>query len=254
MFVQNINPVLFNIGLFEIRYYGLIFALAFIAGHFFLKHLVKLKKLKLTDDDIAEYLVYLIIGSVLGARLFEILIYEPRYYFSNPFEMIAVWHGGLSVHGGIIGALIAGYFFTKKKKVSFWKIADITVIPLAFGLIFGRIANFTNSEFVGKITDVPWAVKFMKVDPDNFRHPVQLYEALKNALIFSFLWIKKGEKHKDGYFFWIFVLLYSILRFFIEFYKEWDLYYFDLAIPQIISIIFIIISLFMLFRLKKSMK
>ncbi len=255
MFIQNIDPVLIRIGVFEIRYYGIIFALGFIAAYFFLKHLSKQKKMNLSNDDIADYLTYLIIGVVLGARLFEVLVYEPAYYFANPSQIIAVWKGGLSIHGGIIGALIGGYFFSrkkdmKKKKVSFWKLADISMIPLAFGLIFGRIANFTNSEFVGRITDVFWAVKFMQVDEEHFRHPVQIYEAIKNAVIFTILWTKKEEKHKDGYFFWLFMLLYSTLRFFIEFYKEWDIYYFGLNIPQLISIPIIIISIYQLHKRK----
>lgn len=255
MFIQNIDPVLFRVGIIEIRYYGIIFALGFIAAYFFLQRLARKKKMGLSSDDIADYLTYLIIGSVIGARLLEVLVYEQSYYLSNPSQIIAVWKGGLSIHGGIIGAMIAGYFFSrkediKKKKITFWKLADITMIPLAFGLIFGRIANFTNSEFIGKITDMPWAVKFMRVDPDNFRHPVQIYEAIKNAAIFAILLMTEEKKHKDGYLFWLFLFLYSMLRFFIEFYKEWDAYYFGLSISQIISIQLIILAGIMLHKRK----
>lgn len=267
MFIQNIDPVLFHIGVFEIRYYGLVFAIGFLAAYFFLKFLARKNNMGLTDDDIADYLTHIIIGVVIGARLFEVLIYESAYYLANPGQIIAVWQGGLSIHGGIVGALIGGYFFTrrkeiKKKKISFWKLADITMIPLAFGLIFGRLANFTNSEFIGRITDVPWAVKFMRADPNNFRHPVQVYEAIKNLFIFIILWLgmvvagwsgkdKKestARKHKDGHFFWQFIFLYSTIRFFLEYFKEWDVYTFGLSTPQLISIPLIILSAIMLYK------
>ncbi len=250
MFIQNIDPVLLEFGQFEIRYYGIIFALGFVAAYFFLNHLSKERKLGLSKDDVSDYLLYLIIGAVLGSRLFHIFVYEPGHYLSNPEEILAVWRGGLSIHGGVIGALLAGYIFTRKKKVDFWKLADATVIPLSFGLIFGRIANFTNSEFVGKITDVPWAVKFMQADPENFRHPVQLYEAAKNAVIFTILWTFRGHKRKDGFYFWLFVFLYSSIRFFLEFFKEWDAYYLGLSIPQLISVPLAILAGYMFFRKK----
>lgn len=220
MFYDNIDPVLFNIGPFEIRYYGIIYALGFIIAYFFIYYLAKERKLSLSRDDVADLIFYLIIGTVVGARLFEVLIYNPIYYFNNPSEIIALWHGGLSFHGGLIGASLAAYLYCRKKKIGFYDIADIAVIPLAIGLFMGRIANFLNSELVGRITNVPWCVKFKMYE--GCRHPSQLYESAKNLLIFGVLWWLKDKKLKKGVMFWSFVLMYSALRFFIEFVREPD--------------------------------
>src|SRR3989338_5853324 len=129
MFIHNIDPVLLRLGPFEIRYYGLFYVIGFIIAYFMLNHLAKKKELSLSKDDIADFLLYIILGTVLGARVFYIIFYNLPFYLSNPFEMLAVWHGGLSFHGGFIGAAIAGFYFCKKKKIGFYEIVDITVMP-----------------------------------------------------------------------------------------------------------------------------
>lgn len=218
MFYNNINPTLFNIGPFEIRYYGIIYALGFLIAYFFIYYLAKKRNLNLTKDDVADFIFYLIIGTVIGARLFEIIFYEPKYYFSNPLEMLAIWHGGLSFHGGLVGAAIASYLYCAKKKIQFYDLADIVVIPLVLALFLGRIANFINGELVGRITNLPWCVKFR--DYEGCRHPSQIYESLKNLVIFFVLWSIKDKKMKKGLMFWSFVVMYSSLRFLIEFAKD----------------------------------
>ena len=194
MFIHNIDPVLLRFGPFEIRYYGLFFVLGFVIAYFMLNYLAKRKKIGLTKDDVADYLLYIIIGTVLGARIFYVFAYNFPFYLQNPFEIIAIWHGGLSFHGGFIGAVIASLLFCRKKKIDFYTIADITVIPLALGLALGRLGNFTNGELYGRITDVPWAVQFPSAD--GFRHPSQIYEALKNLMIFFTLWSIKDKEIK----------------------------------------------------------
>src|SRR3989344_8304420 len=123
MFIHNINPVLVSIFSLEIRYYGLIYVLGFLLTLFIL--MKSRNKLKLTKDDIYDYLFYLIIFTVIGARIFEILFYEPLFYFNNPLEMLMIWHGGLSFHGGLFGVIILTYIFAKKKKLHFYDISDI---------------------------------------------------------------------------------------------------------------------------------
>src|SRR3989344_9158447 len=134
MFYHNINPVLLKIGPFEIRYYGIIFVLGFVIAYFMLIHLAKKRELRLTKDDISDFLLYEIIGVVLGARLFYVLIYNLKFYLANPLNIFAVWQGGLSFHGGLLGAVIAGILFCRKKKIDFYELADIVVMPLALGL------------------------------------------------------------------------------------------------------------------------
>ncbi len=203
MFYNHINPTLLRLGPFEIRYYGVIFVLGFVIEYFLINYLAKERKLKLTKNDVADFLFYMVIGVIIGARLAIVLVADPKYYFSNPFEIIAIWHGGLSFHGGLIGAVIAGLIFAKKKKIDFYDLADIVVIPLALSLVFGRIANFLNSELYGRITNVPWAVNFNNEVVNGkfiFRHPSQLYESFKNLLIFFVLWFLRNKKLPKGFY------------------------------------------------------
>ena len=254
MFMHNINPVLLRLGPFEIRYYGLFYVLGFVMAYFIIDYLAKKKKISLSKDDIADFLLYIIVGTVLGARIFYIIFYNLPFYLSNPFEMLAVWHGGLSFHGGLIGSVIAGFYFCKRKKIDFYEIADITVIPLALGLALGRIGNFINGELYGRITDVPWAVKFP--DAEGFRHPSQIYESFKNLLIFSTLWIIKDKKLPRGFIFWLFVVMYSALRFIVEFTREPDeqlgFIIGFLTMGQILSIIMFAIGLFFIYKVSRK--
>ena len=254
MFYNNINPTLLKLGPFEIRYYGIIFVLGFIIAYFFINYLSKQRNLKLTKDDILDLLFYLIIGGVVGARLFEIIFYNPAYYFKNPFEMIAIWHGGLSFHGGLIGAIIAAYLYCRKKKIEFYDLADIVVIPLAFGLFLGRIGNFINGELVGRITNLPWCVKFRNYQ--GCRHPSQIYESFKNLVIFSILLLIKNKKLKKGILFWSFIIMYSTFRFFIEFVKDPGEIGFILGLTmgQWLNIVMFIIGLFFFIKINKQVQ
>ena len=251
MFIHNIDPVLVSIGPFEIRYYGLFFVIGFVLGYFLLVYLAKRRELSLTKDDIADLLLYIIVGTVLGARIFYVIIYNLPFYLSNPFEIIAIWHGGLSFHGGLIGAAIAAFYFTKRKNIEFYEIADISVIPLALGLALGRLGNFTNGELYGRITNVPWSFKFP--DAEGFRHPSQIYASLKNLLIFFTLWIIKDKKLPKGFMFWLFVIMYSILRFVVEFFRQPDeqlgFIIGFLTMGQILSIVMFLVGIFFIYRI-----
>jgi len=234
MFYHNINPTLITLGPLEIRYYGLIFALAFLIAYFFLKK-HKFKK----QDHLESLIIYLIIGVIIGSRLFEVIFYNLPYYLTNPIKIIAIWQGGLSFHGGITGAAIALYLFTRKYKYNFLKLADLIAIPAALALCFGRIANFINAELYGRVTSIPWAVKFPNAE--GFRHPSQLYEATKNLLIFFILLFK--NKNKPGNTFALFLILYSTLRFFIEFVREPQILIGPLTMGQLLSIPLFIIGI-----------
>ncbi len=249
MFVHNIDPTIANFGFFELRWYGVIYAISFIIGYFMVKHLVKQKGIRLSEDDISDLLLYQIIGIVVGSRLGSVLSNLP-YYAHNPLEIFAVWHGGMAFHGGLIGALIAGYFFARKKKVDILELADIVVIPVTLGLALGRIGNFINGEFYGTVTSLPWGVTFQNVE--GVRHPVQLYESAKNIFIFSILWFLKDKNLKKGTLFWTFILLYGLLRFIIEFYKDLPLFMFNLTWGQVWCVPMVVVGAVMLFRLKQT--
>ena len=195
-------------------------------------------------------------GAVLGARIFYVFVYNLPFYLSNPFEIIAVWHGGLSFHGGIIGAVIAGIYFTKRKKIDFYELADIVVIPLALGLALGRLGNFINGELYGRIADVPWAVKFP--DAEGFRHPSQIYASFKDWLIFFTLWVIKDKNLPKGFMFWLFVVMYSTLRFIVGFFRAPDpqlgFILGPLTMGQILSIIMFFVGIFFINRVYKKNK
>lgn len=241
------NPVLFNLGPIEIRCYGILFALAFLTGYLILRKLAREKGIN--DDLIDSYFIYLLIFMVIGARLFEILFYEPAYYLSNPIKIFYLWEGGLASHGAILAAIIVTYFFTKKHKMHFYDLADLAVIPCALGAAFVRAGNFINGELVGKITTFPTAVKFGNYE--GLRHPVQLYEAFANILIFAALYNLKKLNLKKGTLFWLFILSYSVFRLIIDFFKDIAIFA-GLTIAQWASIILIIISIIFLIRIKKK--
>ena len=220
MFISYINPVLAKIGPLEIRYYGIIYAIGLVITYFFLNYLAKQRKLGIKKQEIADYLFYSIIGLIVGARIFYILFYNLSYYAANPSKLFAVWEGGLSWHGGLAGLVVVTIIFCRVKKWNFWEISDLMVIPISVCLMLGRIGNFLNSELYGRLSNVPWAVKFP--DVEGFRHPSQLYESFKNLVIFSVLWNIKDKKLPKGVLFSWFLVLFSGLRFLIEFFRQPD--------------------------------
>ncbi len=220
MFLSNIDPVLLRLGQFEIRYYGLIYVIGLVITYFFLTYLAKQRKMPLKKEDILDLLFYGIISIIIGARLFYVLFYNIPYFASEPLKILAIWKGGLSFHGGLVGIIFAGWWFCRRKKVDFWEMADLVVIPVSVSLMLGRIGNFLNSELYGRLSNVPWAVKFEGVE--GFRHPSQLYESFKNLIIFSVLWNVKDKKQPHGVMFSYFLMMYSSFRFVIEFFRQPD--------------------------------
>ena len=235
------DPVLVNIFGLEIRWYGLLMMLGFIFGYFIL--------LKIRGDvskvKIEEYLLYMLVGIILGARLGEIILYEPLYYLSNPLKIFYVWEGGLASHGALIGGILANYLFCKKNNYSFYKMADKAVIPIAFGAMFVRIGNFINAELWGRISNSVFSVNVN----GEMRHPSQLYEAFKNLLIFGILLFLNRIKRKEGYMFWMFIFLFGVFRFIVEFWKDWSTYL-GLTPGQWYSLPLILFGFFLYFSIK----
>lgn len=259
MFFHNLNPILFEVGPFEVRYYGLFYALGFIIAYLMLPYLAKLKNINLSKDDAGDFILYLLVGVVLGARLAYVIFYNPFFYLNNAAEIIKLWHGGLSFHGGFLGAILAAYIFCKKRKIEFYDIADITVVPVALALALGRIGNFINAELYGRITDASWCIDYSKNQyvqdlPSGCRHPSQIYESLKNFFIFAALWFIKGKKLPKGFMFWSFVALYGLLRTIAEFFRQPDeqigfiLNYFTMG--QLLSFPLFLLGIYMVYKNK----
>lgn len=255
MIIHKINPVLLQIGPLEIRYYGLFYILGAIITFFILNYLVKKKQINLTKDDIFDFTIYELLGVFLGARILYFIFYNFSALTQNFLELFMVWHGGMSMHGGLIGAIMAGYIFSKKKNLNFWELADLIVIPLALALAFGRVANFINGEIYGKVWNGFACIDYSQNPHLNYfpkfcRYPVQLIESIKNFFIFLVLWYFKDKKLQKGTLFWLFIFLYGLLRFLVEFIRNQNeayiLDYFSRA--QILSLIMVITGVIMLYR------
>ena len=245
-----INPIAFHIGSLEIRWYGIIFALAFLIGIFMAARLAK--KRNISADTIYDFSIWLILGSVIGARIGHVFFYNWSYYIKHLNEIISIWNGGVSLYGGILGAVIVALIYCKIKKMEFYDLGDIFVIPLAFGTIFGRIGNFINQELYGKITTLPWGVKF-----DNavgIRHPTQIYESIGNLIVFLILIFMWRKNVKKGTIFWSYLSIYSLIRFLAEFLREDKIIAIGLTLTQLIIVPIFIVSLFFLYKINKKQK
>ena len=257
MFINNFDPVAFQIMSFEIRWYSLAYIAGIIIGW------LLCKKILIQKSDINEkfddYITYLVIGMIIGGRLGYIIFYNFSYYINNFFDIFKVWEGGMSFHGGLIGIIVASILFTKKHNQDSFLYMDLVSLVAPIGIFFGRLANFINSELYGTPTDIPWAVTFIQVD-NLSRHPSQLYEAiLEGVILFIILMYFKNKDYlkKPGLISGLFLIFYSLFRFFIEFVRVPDeqLGYliFELSMGQIISLIFFVIGI-ILFYFKNENK
>ncbi|MFH1054044.1 MAG: prolipoprotein diacylglyceryl transferase [Candidatus Woesearchaeota archaeon] len=262
MFIHNINPILLKLGPFQIRYYGLFIVIGVLLIYFIMLYLAKKRIPNVDKEDLSDLIIYSVIGALVISRIFYCLVYNFPYYFSNPIKVFYIWEGGLSFHGGLLGGIIVGYIMSKIKKIDPLDIADMAVIPAALALVFGRLANFLNSELVGTITNLPWGVNFNNETNSLgelvYRHPSQLYESLKNLFIFIVLWNVKDRKFPKGTIFGLFVIIYSTLRFFIEFARSPDpqigYLWLGLTLGQIINIVMFICGLIFLIYIFKKKK
>ena len=249
MFINDFDPVAFNIFSLEIRWYSLSYILGIIFGWFYCKKILINDGVykKLFDD----YIFFLVIGIIFGGRLGYALIYNFTYFIYNPIEIFKIWQGGMSFHGAVIGIILATYIFARKKRVSTFYFLDLVALSAPIGIFFGRISNFINSELYGRQTDFFISVKFVFVDNLN-RHPSQIYEAiLEGLLLFVILNYFISRKNRmDGYFSALFLIFYSIFRFLIEFIREPDahigLLFLNLSMGQIISILTLILGIVLL--------
>ncbi len=243
-----INSVALTIGKLSINWYGIIFALSFLIA---IPISVKLAKQRnITKQHIYDYFLYLIPSSVIGARLLAVIL-NFHLYQDNLLKILYIWEGGMAFHGGLIGAIIGTHFFCKKYKIHFYDIADVIVIPLALGIAVGRIGNFINQEFPGRPTNLPWGITYDNIQ--GKRHPSQIYESIKNFIIFLILLnFYKIKNLKKGTIFWFFIFLYSLFRFFVEFVKDQQLLFLNLTYGQLISIPLLILAIIMLTKIGKK--
>jgi len=218
----NINPILIELGPFRLSWYGLMYVFGFVASYLLVKYQMKQKDFGISKLEVENLYFYLILGLVIGARLGYVLFYDLKMYLENPFEIVAIWHGGMSFHGGLIGVLMVGIVFCWKNKKSFWNVSDLIIVTAPIGLGLGRVGNFINGELYGRVTQVPWGMIFPKGGPLP-RHPSQLYEsALEGGLLFLILWFLRDRRLPAGGLLAVFLFFYGAFRFFVEFFREPD--------------------------------
>jgi phosphatidylglycerol:prolipoprotein diacylglycerol transferase len=251
MFINNFDPIAFEILSFEVRWYSLAYIAGIILGWMYCKKkLIEDKYILSVFDD---FVTYLIIGVILGGRLGYALFYNLKYYLENPFEILMVWNGGMSFHGGLIGVIIASQLFSNKHKVNQFIFLDLVALSAPIGIFFGRIANFINSELIGTATNLPWSVKFILID-NTKRHPSQLYEAFFEGIILFLLlrhFFRKDYLEIPGKISALFLIFYSFFRFFSEFFRSPDpqigYLILNLTLGQLLSVLFLMTGTLLLY-------
>ena len=264
----NVDPEIFSIGNLSIRWYGLLFASAFLSGYIILNRYLKTERL--SSEKLDELLIYVAVGTVLGARIGHCFFYEPEYFLKNPIEIFKIWKGGLASHGAAVGILLSLWLYVRKNKLSFLWLIDRVVIVVALGGAFIRLGNLFNSEIYGLPTDLAWGFEFLRdklydsstgaLLPVVARHPTQLYEAISYLLIFFGLFQFYRRRHtrvRDGFIFGVFMIALFTARFIIEYVKN-DQVAFEAGMSfnmgQLLSLPFILAGIGMIIWTKQRPK
>jgi phosphatidylglycerol:prolipoprotein diacylglycerol transferase len=235
----GIHPVALEFGWFELRWYSLAYLAGILLGWWYLLRLLAQPGAPMAKRHADDLVFYATLGIILGGRLGYVLFYRPLHYLQNPIEIPQLWDGGMSFHGGVLGVTLGIVWMARRHGLDWLRIHDYVAVCVPFGLFFGRLANFVNSELWGRPSDVPWAVRFCEnLNFDNCvsgppRHPSQLYEAgLEGIVLFALLWIllwKTDARYRRGLLVGAFLLGYGLARFFVEFYREADAHLVELA-------------------------
>ncbi len=254
----DIDPILIRLGPIQVSWYGMMYIFGFLASYLLVRYQMKKKDFGITRLELENLYFYLIVGLIIGARLGYVLFYDLKSYLANPLEIIALWHGGMSFHGGLMGVLIVGIFFARRNKKSFWRMVDLIIPTVPIGLGLGRIGNFINGELYGRVSNLPWAMIFPKGGPLP-RHPSQLYEsALEGGALFLILWLLKDRKLPQGGLLALFLSFYGAFRFFVEFFREPDAHlgfiWGPLTMGQILTSFMIVGGIILFIYLKKREK
>ena len=247
----NINPVAFHLGTLDIHWYGISYLLGFI-GAYLVSICRRKKQNKPWDNEqISDLLFYVAVGIIFGGRIGYVLFYQPIAIVENPLTLLTFWVMGRSFHGGLLGVLCAVFIYSKIHKRSFLEVTDFIAPVVPIGLGFGRLGNFINGELWGRVTDLPWAMVFPYAGSQP-RHPSQLYEfLLEGVLLFLVLVIYAKRPRRLGNVSALFLILYGVFRFMVEFVREPDLSYgfiaFDLlTMGQLLSLPMVLIGMFLI--------
>jgi len=258
----NINPVAFQIGIFSVRWYGLTYLIGALLVYLQLASRRSRARTGITVDQAQEFVVYAMIGVVLGGRLFFLLAdvltsqsaggHPVSYYLQNPLEIIAIWHGGMAFHGGLIGAIVGIVLFLRRNKLPFYPVADEAALWMPVAIALTRCANFINGELPGRVTDSP--VGFIFPNVAGYRYPSQLFEAIGMLVVVLPLlwWLHGGVRRREGQVFWTFIAGYGLVRTIVEFYREPGIVLLGLTGAQYLCIAMLILGVVMLWRIAQA--
>lgn len=219
------DPVAFSIGPLAIRWYGLMYLVAFAQFLLLGRWLIKQRATRMTIEQLDDLLFYGMLGVIIGGRLGQVLFYEPAYYLANPLEIVAVWKGGMSFHGGFLGVLAAMTLWARKHEKAWLEVTDFIAPLIPLGLAAGRLGNFINGELWGRVADpsLPWAMVFPQAGDMEPRHPSQLYHVgLEGLALFVVLWLYSRQPRPRGAVSGVFLIGYGSFRFITEFFREPD--------------------------------
>jgi phosphatidylglycerol:prolipoprotein diacylglycerol transferase len=228
----GLSPVALDLGIFELRWYSLAYLAGIFIGYWYVLKLLKEPGAPMARRHADDLVFYAALGIILGGRIGYVLFYNLSYYLENPIDILKLWDGGMSFHGGVIGTTLGILYLARKEKLPWLRIHDYVACCVPIGLFFGRLANFVNHELWGSETNVGWAVRFPEIAPTGAtilgepRHPTQLYEAgLEGVVLFAILWWmfwKTDARYQPGRLVGAFIFFYGIFRFMVEFVREPD--------------------------------
>lgn len=241
------KPVLFKVGPLAINSWGILVGLGILAGIALARK--RAREMRVEYEHVLDLAFYIIIGGLLGGRLLYLTFY-PLEVIANPISIVKVWEGGMSIHGGIIGGLVAGLIFTKRKGLDFWKLADLVSPSLILGQAIGRIGCFLNGDSYGTATKLPWGVKFPGLE--GVRHPAQLYEMILDFIVFAILWARRDKTAFKGELFFDYVISYSIVRALVEFFRDSPKVLGPISPAQIASVAAIVTATVIISIVKRS--
>ncbi|MEO5656516.1 MAG: prolipoprotein diacylglyceryl transferase, partial [Nitrospiria bacterium] len=247
------HPNLIEFGPIVIRFYGLMYLTAFLVGGWLLGKEIRRKGLQISDDDRWSFLTLVLFAGILGGRLYYVL-FNWDYYGRNPLEIPAIWHGGLAIHGGLIGGVLAGWWWVTRHRIPFWRLADASAPSVILGQAFGRFGNFMNGEVHGYPTDLPWGIVFPPESPAGREfgqvplHPAMLYELLLNLVAFAVLWALRKRPTRDGFLFLLYLILYAVIRSFVSTFRAEDLMLGPFRAPHVVSVVMIVVAGWLIVR------
>ncbi len=261
----KISPYLIQFNGFGLRWYSLMYVLAFVTFYFLIKYRLKTELFPIKESLLDDFIVWAAAGVLLGGRLGYVIFYDLKYYLNNPFTIFLPFTftngftftgiSGMSYHGGLIGVMAAVYFFSGKNKLNLWKFSDLLCPAVPLGYTFGRLGNFFNSELYGRATSMPWGMFFPSDPTHTLRHPSQLYEAFfEGIFLFILLWWVRKAKCLQHRMFGLYLTGYGLIRFIIEFFREPDdhlkfvAYFFTMG--QILCLIMVFSGLLIIFKNK----